>query len=51
MDGGGVGDDSGGPWAVHRPIVFQGGYVGQVYLFAGNFPPAGSAFAHGQLRG
>lgn len=28
---------------------FPNGYVGQVFLFAGNFPPQGTAFAHGQL--
>ena len=28
---------------------FSGGFVGQVFLFAGNFPPAGTALAHGQL--
>ena len=28
---------------------FTDGYIGQVFLFAGNFPPKGTAFAHGQL--
>jgi hypothetical protein len=28
---------------------FSGGYIGQVFLFAGSFPPQGTAFAHGQL--
>jgi len=28
---------------------FTGGFIGQVFLFAGNFPPSGTAFAHGQL--
>ncbi|HEY1904976.1 MAG TPA: tail fiber protein [Myxococcaceae bacterium] len=28
---------------------FSGGYIGQVFLFAGSFPPRGTAFAHGQL--
>ena len=28
---------------------FSGGFIGQVFLFAGNFPPRGTAFAHGQL--
>jgi Phage Tail Collar Domain/Collagen triple helix repeat (20 copies) len=28
---------------------FLDGYIGQVFLFAGNFPPKGTAFAHGQL--
>jgi hypothetical protein len=28
---------------------FTDGFIGQVFLFAGNFPPRGTAFAHGQL--
>ena len=28
---------------------FTDGYIGQVFLFAGNFPPRGTVFAHGQL--
>jgi len=28
---------------------FDGGYIGQVFLFAGTFPPRGTVFAHGQL--
>jgi len=28
---------------------FEGGFIGQIFLFAGNFPPRGTAFAHGQL--
>ena len=43
-DGGSIGTDDtvGGG-------CFQGGFLGQVFLFAGNFPPSGAAFAHGQL--
>ena len=28
---------------------FDNGFIGQVFLFAGNFPPRGTALAHGQL--
>lgn len=28
---------------------FSGGFLGQVFLFAGNYPPSGVPFAHGQL--
>jgi microcystin-dependent protein len=28
---------------------FNGGFLAQVFLFAGNFAPSGAAFAHGQL--
>ena len=28
---------------------FSDGFIGQVFLFAGNFPPRGTAFAHGQI--
>lgn len=28
---------------------FTDGFIGQVFLFAGNFPPRGTAFAHGQI--
>ena len=40
---GGVGDTPTGQGC------FSDGYIGQVFLFAGNFPPRGTAFAHGQL--
>jgi hypothetical protein len=28
---------------------FPEGYIGQVFLFAGTFPPRGTLFAHGQI--
>src|SRR5215470_8616919 len=28
---------------------FQDGFIGQVFLFAGSFPPRGTVFAHGQV--
>jgi len=28
---------------------FTDGYIGQVFLFAGSFPPRGTVFAHGQV--
>ena len=40
---GGVGDTPTGQGC------FQDGFIGQVFLFAGNFPPKGTAFAHGQI--
>ena len=43
-DGGAIGtDDTVGAGC------FNGGFLAQVFLFAGNFPPSGAAFAHGQL--
>ncbi len=43
-DGGSIGvDDTVGSGC------FNGGFLAQVFLFAGNFPPSGAAFAHGQL--
>jgi hypothetical protein len=43
-DGGAIGtDDTVGAGC------FTGGFLAQVFLFAGNFPPSGAAFAHGQI--
>ena len=41
--------DGGTDNSVNTGGCFEGGYLGQVFLFAGNFPPRGTAFAHGQL--
>jgi hypothetical protein len=35
--------------SVNNGGCFQGGFIGQVFLFAGTFAPQGTAFAHGQL--
>jgi len=43
-DGGAIGTDE-----TVGTGCFSGGFVAQVFLFAGNFPPSGAAFAHGQL--
>ena len=41
--------DGGTDNGVYTGGCFQGGFLGQVFLFAGNFPPEGTSFAHGQL--